>query len=61
MTVLHTFLAENPVGLLFLVVGIGYLTGKIRIASLDLGPVGGVLFTGKMLRQYTNARMQDRR
>lgn len=33
-------------GLLFLVLGIGYLIGKIRIASFDLGPVTGVLFTG---------------
>ncbi len=43
---LHTFLVDNPVGLLFLVVGIGYLIGKIRIASFDLGPVTGVLFAG---------------
>ena len=46
MTALHTFLVEHPVGLLFLVVGIGYLVGKARIGSFDLGSVSGVLFTG---------------
>ena len=49
---LQTFLAENPVGLLFLVVGIGYLIGKIRIASFDLGPVTGVLFAGLVFGHY---------
>jgi putative transport protein len=46
MTELHTFLVEHPVGLMFLVIGIGYLVGKIRIGSFDFGPVTGVLFAG---------------
>ncbi len=46
MTELHTFLVEHPVGLMFLVIGIGYLVGKIRIGDFDLGPVSGVLFAG---------------
>jgi putative transport protein len=46
MTELHNFLVEHPVGLLFLVVGIGYGIGKARIGSFDLGPVSGVLFAG---------------
>lgn len=46
MTTLHEFLSTQPVGLLFLVIGIGYLIGKIRIGSFDLGPVSGVLFAG---------------
>ena len=46
MTELHSFLVEHPVGLLFLVVGIGYLIGKARVGSFDLGSVSGVLFTG---------------
>ncbi len=46
MSELSTFLVEHPVGLLFLVIGIGYLIGKIRIGSFDLGPVTGVLFAG---------------
>ena len=52
---LHTYLEGHPVGLLFLVVGIGYLLGKIRIAGADIGPVSGVLFAGLVFghRGYT--------
>ena len=39
MTELRTFLVEHPVALLFLVIGIGYFIGKIRIGSFDLGAV----------------------
>ena len=46
VTELHTFLVEHPVSLLFLIVGFGYLVGKIRISSFDFGPVSGVLFVG---------------
>ena len=46
MTELHNFLVANPVGLLFLVLGIGYLVGKIRVGSFEFGPVTGVLFVG---------------
>ena len=46
MTDIHSFLVEHPVGLLFLVVGTGYLIGKARIAGFDIGAVSGVLFTG---------------
>ena len=52
MTELHTFLVEHPVGLLFLVVGIGYLIGKVRIGSFDLGSVSGVLFASLALGYY---------
>jgi putative transport protein len=46
MTELHTFFIEHPVDLMFLVIGIGCLVGKIRIGSFDFGPVTGVLFAG---------------
>ncbi len=46
MSQLHAFLLDHPVGLLFLVVGIGYLIGRIHIVNFDLGPVSGVLFAG---------------
>lgn len=46
MAELHAFLVAHPVGLLFLVIGIGYLIGKARIGSFDLGSVSGVLFAG---------------
>ncbi|MGI9325634.1 MAG: aspartate:alanine exchanger family transporter [Pseudomonadales bacterium] len=46
MTEINAFLVQHPVGLLFLVVGLGYLVGKVRIFGFDLGPVTGVLFVG---------------
>ena len=52
MTELHTFLVEHPVGLLFLVIGFGYLIGKIRIAGFDLEPVSGVLFVCLVFGHY---------
>jgi putative transport protein len=39
-------LEANPVLTLFLVLGVGYLIGRIQIAGFGLGPVGGVLFAG---------------
>ena len=46
MNGIHTFLTENPVALLFLVIGLGYLIGKLRVGSFDFGSVSGVLFAG---------------
>lgn len=46
MDAIHTFLTNNPVGLLFLVIGLGYAIGKLRIGSFDFGSVSGVLFAG---------------
>lgn len=39
-------LRAQPVLTLFLILGIGYLIGYIRIKSFSLGPVAGVLFAG---------------
>jgi putative transport protein len=39
------FLVENPFVLLFLVLGLGYLLGKVRVAGFGLG-VSAVLFVG---------------
>jgi putative transport protein len=52
MSTVHQFLLDQPVALLFLVVGIGYLVGKIRFGGLDLGPVTGVLFAGLVLGHF---------
>jgi putative transport protein len=49
---LHALLKEHPVGLLFLVVGLGYLVGRIRIGGFDFGPVSGVLFVGLVFGHY---------
>ncbi|MEN8166668.1 MAG: TrkA C-terminal domain-containing protein [Pseudomonadota bacterium] len=45
---LHT----QPVLTLFLILGIGYLIGNIRIGSFSLGPVAGVLFAGLVLGHF---------
>ena len=37
---------EQYVLMLFLILGLGYLIGNIRIGSFSLGPVAGVLFAG---------------
>jgi putative transport protein len=46
MEMIDQFLQTNPVGLLFLVLGLGYLVGKINIRGFELGSVSGVLFVG---------------
>ena len=37
-------LRTQPVLTLFLIIGMGYLIGNIRVGSFSLGPVAGVLF-----------------
>ena len=37
---------QQHVLMLFLILGLGYLIGNIRIGSFSLGPVAGVLFAG---------------
>ncbi|MCH2158008.1 MAG: hypothetical protein MK096_04450 [Oleiphilaceae bacterium] len=45
-------LSNQPVLTLFLIIGIGYLLGDIRIGSFSLGPVAGVLFAGLFLGHF---------
>ena len=45
-------LHNQPVLTLFLILGIGYLIGGIRIGSFSLGPVAGVLFAGLFLGHF---------
>ena len=49
--VLNT-LHDQPVLTLFLILGMGYLIGNIRIGSFSLGPVAGVLFAGLFLGHF---------
>ncbi len=49
--ILH-FLGQNPVVPLFLILGIGLIVGKIRIAGVELGGVTGVLFVGLVFGHY---------
>ena len=43
---LHDLLSEQPVLVFFLVLGLGYLIGNIRVFGISLGSVGGVLIAG---------------
>jgi len=45
-------LRVQPVLTLFLILGVGYLIGAIRIGSFSLGPVAGVLFAGLFLGHF---------
>jgi putative transport protein len=45
-------LHNQPVLTLFLILGMGYLIGGIRIGSFSLGPVAGVLFAGLFLGHF---------
>ena len=45
-------LRVQPVLTLFLIIGMGYLIGAIRIGSFSLGPVAGVLFAGLFLGHF---------
>ena len=45
-------LHQQPVLTLFLILGIGYMIGGIRIGSFSLGPVAGVLFAGLFLGHF---------
>jgi putative transport protein len=45
-------LHQQPALMLFLVLGMGYLIGNIRIRGFSFGPVAGVLFAGLFLGQF---------
>ena len=45
-------LHAQPLLTLFLILGIGYLIGGIRIGSFSPGPVAGVLFAGLFLGHF---------
>ena len=48
MSTLFDLLASTPLLLLFVVIGLGYLIGSVRLAGFSLGPAA-VLFTGILL------------
>ena len=45
-------LHHNPVLLLFVLLGIGYLIGNIRVAGFSLGGAAGVLFAGLFFGRF---------
>lgn len=52
MAVLHEYLLGQPVLVLFLVLGMGYLIGSIKVFDISLGAVGGVLLAGLVLGHF---------
>ena len=46
MSSFDQFLRGNPIAVLSLVLGLGYLVGKLKIGGFEPGPVTGVLFAG---------------
>jgi putative transport protein len=51
-TLILDFLRNNPVFTLFLVLGCGYLVGRLRVGPVALGPVAGALLVSLFLGQY---------
>ncbi|MDJ0717709.1 MAG: hypothetical protein QNJ54_26385 [Prochloraceae cyanobacterium] len=49
---LNNFLQTNQISLLFLVIGLGYLVGQVKIRGFDVGSVAGVLLVGLILGQF---------
>ena len=49
---LYELLAENPILLLFLVLAIGLVLGKIQIAGIKAGSTMGVLFAGLVFGHF---------
>ena len=49
---LDEILHLQPALMLFLVIGMGYLIGNIRVRGFSFGPVAGVLFAGLFLGQF---------
>jgi len=52
ITALDEFFRGNPVGMLFLVLGLGYLVGKTSIRGFELGSISGVLFVGLLFGNF---------
>jgi putative transport protein len=51
-TALHEFLLQQPVLVFFLVLGLGYMIGNIRLFGISLGAVGGVLIAGLVFGHF---------
>ena len=49
---MYDFLQEQPVLLLFLVLGIGHVIGSIKVFGISLGAVGGVLLAALVFGHF---------
>ena len=45
-------LSENPILMLFFVIGIGYLIGRIKLFGIETGPTIGVLLSGLLFGHW---------
>jgi putative transport protein len=52
LTWIQQRLADSPTLAFFVVLGLGYLIGKVGFRGLTLGPVAGVLFAGLLFGHY---------
>jgi putative transport protein len=52
LTLLNEFLLAQPIVMLFLVLGLGYLVGNISVFGISLGAVGGVLLVGLVFGHF---------
>jgi putative transport protein len=46
---LYEVIAGNPALMIFLTIGVGYLFGRLKIGSVEIGPTTGVLLTGLLM------------
>jgi putative transport protein len=49
---MYEAILNNSMALLFIIIGLGYLLGKLKIRSFQLGPVAGVLLVGLLFGNY---------
>ena len=62
MEFIYQLINNDPVLLLFLVLGVGYMVAKLRIGSFQLGSVAGVLLAGLLFGNFgfkANAALQS--
>lgn len=52
LTALNNLLLQQPVLVFFLVLGLGYFIGGIRVFGINLGSVGGVLIAGLLFGHF---------
>jgi putative transport protein len=49
---LKQLLENNPILVFFVVLGLGYMIGKVKIKGFEFGPIAGVLFVGLFFGHY---------
>ncbi len=52
LDLLDSFFRDNVVGMVFTVLGLGYLVGRLSFKGFDLGSVSGVLFVGLVFGHF---------